>query len=79
MGPSNNVAILANGFALGGCTDPAICSPTCTVGQAYSAFEHPYDWKALLNADGMTLNSQHGKPFLFQAARNVRLQVHFTF
>jgi hypothetical protein len=79
MGPSNNVAILPNGFALGGCTDPAICSPTYTVGQAYSAFEHPYDWKALLNADGMTLNSQHGKPFLFQAARNVRLQVHFTF
>jgi hypothetical protein len=78
-GSYNNVAILPNGFALGGCTDPASCSPTYTVGQAYSAFEHPYDWKALLNANGMTLNSQYGKPFLFQAARNVRLQIHFTF
>jgi hypothetical protein len=77
-GSYNNVAILPNGFALGGCTE-ANCSPTYTVGQAYSAFEHPYDWKALLNANGMTLNSQYGKPFLFQAARNVRLQIHFTF
>jgi hypothetical protein len=80
-GSLNSPAVLPNGYALGGCTnpDPSVCSTVYTVGQAYSAFEHPYDWKTLLNTNGLTLNSQYGKPFLFQAARNVRLQVHFTF
>jgi Carboxypeptidase regulatory-like domain len=48
-------------------------------GQAYSLYEHPYDWKSLMNTDGITLNSQYGKPYLFQVARNIRLQLHYTF
>jgi Carboxypeptidase regulatory-like domain len=78
-GAVNPNAVLPNGYSIGGCTDPSSCPVIYSAGQAYSAFEHPYDWKTLLNSDGMTLNSQYGKPFLFQAARNVRLQVHFTF
>jgi hypothetical protein len=32
-----------------------------------------------MNDDGMTLNSQYGKPYEFQAARNIRLQLHYNF
>jgi Carboxypeptidase regulatory-like domain len=71
-GAVNPNSVLPNGYAIGGGTG-------YSAGQAYSAFEHPYDWKTLLNTDGLTINSQYGKPFLFQAARNVRLAVHFTF
>jgi hypothetical protein len=52
---------------------------------SYSAFEHPYDWKALLantgNAAGDPVrgNSQYGKPFIFQTPRSMRLAVKFTF
>jgi Carboxypeptidase regulatory-like domain len=48
-------------------------------GVAYSAYEHPYDWKALLNTDGVALNSQYGKPYLYQLSRNIRLGLRFTF
>jgi Carboxypeptidase regulatory-like domain len=48
-------------------------------GEAYSLYEHPYDWKGLLNTDGITLNSQYGKPYEFQVGRNIRLQVHYNF
>jgi hypothetical protein len=56
---------------------------------SYSAFEHPYDWKALLsNSTGLTgpdagpaliANSQYGKPFIWQNPRSLRLAVRFTF
>ena len=48
-------------------------------GEAYSLYEHPYDWKSLLNTDGIALNSQYGKPWLYQLARSIRLRVGFTF
>jgi hypothetical protein len=56
---------------------------------SYAAFEHPYDWKALLaNNTGLSgpdagvpliANSQYGKPFIFQTPRSLRLAVRFTF
>jgi hypothetical protein len=56
---------------------------------SYSAFEHPYDWKALLaNSTGLSGpdggdpiigNSQYGKPFIFQTRRSLRLAVRFMF
>jgi hypothetical protein len=56
---------------------------------SYSAFEHPYDWKALLSNNaglsgtgaGVPIvgNSQYGKPFIFQTPRSMRLAVRFTF
>ena len=54
-------------------------------GIAYSAYEHPYDFRSLLNATagpgtpGIIPNSQYGKPYLFQSARNMRLGLKFTF
>jgi hypothetical protein len=48
-------------------------------GEAYSLYEHPYDWKALLNTDGVTINSQYGKPYEYQVGRNIRFQVHYNF
>jgi hypothetical protein len=54
----------------------------------YSAAEHPYDLQALLNnaptnpnaAGGpITVNTQYGKPYLFQLSRNIRLGLRFTF
>jgi hypothetical protein len=52
----------------------------------YSAAEHPYDVQALLNnapttagTGPITLNSQYGKPYLFQLSRNIRLGLKFTF
>jgi hypothetical protein len=48
-------------------------------GEAYSNYEHPYNWKSLLNSQGITINSQYGKPYEFQVARIIRLQLHYTF
>lgn len=48
-------------------------------GEAYSDYEHPYDWKSLMNTDGITVNSQYGKPYEFQVPRNIRLALHYTF
>lgn len=48
-------------------------------GEAYSLYQHPYPWKSLLNTDGIIPNSQYGKPYLYQLARTMRLQVKFTF
>ncbi|MBZ5527164.1 MAG: carboxypeptidase regulatory-like domain-containing protein [Acidobacteriia bacterium] len=57
-----------------------------TGASAYSAYEHPYDISAALNAGNaytgglpITVNSQYGKPYLFQTGRGIRLSVHFTF
>lgn len=46
---------------------------------AYSAFEHPYDWKTLVVNSGMTINSTYGKPLGFQLPRTIRLQLHYNF
>ena len=48
-------------------------------GEAYSLYEHPYDWKSLLNTNAVALNSQYGKPYLFQLTRDIRLALKFTF
>jgi hypothetical protein len=52
----------------------------------YANAERPYDVQSLLNqsnfggtGSGNTINSQYGKPYLFQAARTIRLGVKFTF
>ncbi len=52
----------------------------------YSAAEHAYDVQTLLNnaptsagTGSITLNSQYGKPILFQLSRNIRLGLRFTF
>jgi hypothetical protein len=50
----------------------------------YANAERPYDVQSLLNqqnlfGEGNTINSQYGKPYLFQASRNIRLGVKFTF
>jgi Carboxypeptidase regulatory-like domain len=46
---------------------------------AYAAYMRPYDYKSLLTTDGVIINSQYGKPYLFQSARTIRLQLHYTF
>jgi Carboxypeptidase regulatory-like domain len=60
-------------------------------GEAYSAYEHAYDWKTLINtscnggcfspAGGgpITVNNQYGQPYLYQLSRNIRLGLRFTF
>ena len=48
-------------------------------GVAYSAYEHPYDWKSLANSQGIILNSKYGQPYLYQYGRTIRLRVGFTF
>jgi len=50
----------------------------------YANAERPYDVQSLLNqtnlfGEGNTVNSQYGKPYLYQASRNIRLAVKFTF
>jgi hypothetical protein len=48
-------------------------------GVAYSAYEHPYDWKSLANSQDIIPNSKYGTPYLYQYPRNIRLRVGFTF
>lgn len=55
-------------------------------GQFYSAAEHAYNAQALLNnaltsagTGPITLDTQYGKPYLFQLSRNIRLGLRFTF
>ena len=51
----------------------------------YGAAEHKYDYVAEMNSaptnngGPITVNSQYGKPYLYQTGRNIRLAVHFTF
>jgi outer membrane receptor protein involved in Fe transport len=45
----------------------------------YQAYMHAYDWKSLLNTDGVTLNNMYGKPYTFQQSRSIRFGVHFKF
>jgi hypothetical protein len=46
---------------------------------AYSAFEHAYDWKTLMTTNGITVDSQYGKPLFYQISRKIRIAVHYTF
>jgi hypothetical protein len=48
-------------------------------GEAYSDYEHPYNWKALANTDGIIPDSKYGQPYLYQLSRNIRLRVGITF
>jgi hypothetical protein len=51
----------------------------------YYAAEHPYNISSNLNSSlsngggPVTINSQYGKPFLFQVSRNIRFELRFTF
>jgi hypothetical protein len=65
-------------------------SPGCWIGDGpafYAAAMTPYNYLALMNASPIgssaggpvTVNSQYGKPYLYQVSRNIRLAVHFTF
>jgi outer membrane receptor protein involved in Fe transport len=45
----------------------------------YQAAETGYSPQALVNTDGVIMNSQYGKPYLYQSARNMRLGVRYTF
>lgn len=69
---SNNYGdyIAPNGVNLGSVADAAT---------AYSAYEHPYDWKSELINGNITVNSQYGKPLFFQQSRTIRLQLHYNF
>jgi len=63
--------------------------PTCYIydgAPAYAAYMRPYNIQSLLNAaptnatnGPLTVNSQYGKPYLFQTARAIRLQLKYTF
>jgi Carboxypeptidase regulatory-like domain len=73
----------------------ALASSSCFIYSgvaAYSSYMSPYNVQALLNTgtqgntvnggiDGgtATINSQYGKPFLYQISRTIRLGVKFTF
>lgn len=53
---------------------------------SYAAYESPYNLQSLLNKSGgstltgiTTINSQYGKPYLYQLSRSLRLGVSFTF
>ena len=48
-------------------------------GEAYSLYQHPYDWKTLLNTNQIIPDSQYGKPYLYQVARTIRLGAKITF
>lgn len=45
----------------------------------YKAYESGYNVPQLINGDAVVLNSQYGKPYLYQAGRSVRLGVRYTF
>jgi hypothetical protein len=48
-------------------------------GFAYASVEKGYDYTALANSTGLTLNSLYGNPQSWQLPRVVRFQVRFTF
>ena len=50
----------------------------------YSAAMSKYDYTSLMNnrhgvGKPITVNSWYGQPYEYQAPRNIRLEVHFTF
>jgi hypothetical protein len=48
-------------------------------GFSYASVEKGYDYVALANSTGSTLNSLYGNPQSWQAPRSLRFQVRFTF
>jgi len=77
------------GYVLYGASTPALAA------QTYTAYESPYNWSSLISGSTvgntptppggtapsgiMTVNSQYGKPYIYQLARNIRLGINFTF
>ena len=58
------------------------CGGPCNIynGAAfYQAAETGYNVQSLINPDGVVLNSQYGKPYLYQNGRQVRFGLRFTF
>ena len=64
--------------------------PSCFIADGpafYAVAMSKYDYTALMNnapisspgGGPITINSQYGKPYLYQLTRNVRLAIHFTF
>ena len=90
----NNAACLADNQAAataGGTANTAgsACLPSDGV-DAYASYMTKYDPVALMNSAApgsgglggggpITVSSQYGKPYLYQSARSIRLQLHFTF
>jgi Carboxypeptidase regulatory-like domain len=76
-----------NFIALSGQTLPGNNTPANPGGPAfYAEAMHPYNYTADMNAaptnatgGPLTVNSQYGKPYLYQLSRNIRLGIHFTF
>ncbi len=83
----NERSVTAYGQQIDSNTTQSFLSPNGTfiASQGYYAnAERPYNVQALLNQTnlfglGNTINSQYGKPYLFQAPRSIRLAVKFTF
>jgi len=46
---------------------------------AYAAYEQAYPYKALLETPGISINGLYGKPYEYQTARSMRLQIHYNF
>jgi hypothetical protein len=45
----------------------------------YAVLESAYDYKTLMNTQGVQLSSEYGKPIQYQTGRSMRLKVGFTF
>jgi hypothetical protein len=45
----------------------------------YQAAETGYDPQSLINGDGVVMNSQYGKPYLYQNSRSLRIGFRYTF
>lgn len=72
--PKTGSYIAPGGLPIGGSSGTA-----AGAGEAYSAFEHEYDWKSLMTPDSISVNSWYGKPYRYQVARGLRLQIHYNF
>jgi len=67
------------------CVLYGLSTPVAAVG-AYGTYEKPYNVQSLLNnsvtgagTGPITLDTQYGKPYLFQLSRNIRLGLRFEF
>jgi hypothetical protein len=57
---------------------PLTNGPPSQIGNPLS-YLSGYDWKSLVNQQGVILSSQYGKPLFYQTNRTVRFKVGFTF
>jgi outer membrane receptor protein involved in Fe transport len=58
------------------------CGGPCNIysgASFYQATETGYNVQSLINTDGVVLNSQYGKPYLYQNGRQLRFGVRYTF